>query len=158
MIAALGGKDNLLEIDACTTRLRLRIGSQELIDEAALKSLGAAGVLRPTKDTFQVVMGLRADEIAGNMQAAIGKAGAELAASGERSSSTAPEVAQSTISMTPELITALGGDDNIIESEGFNSRLSVLLKDASVVSEAAVISAGYRGLAKLGEGRVQVLA
>lgn len=77
LIEALGGAANLLEIDACATRLRLRIKSQDSIDEATLKSLGAAGVLRPTKDTLQVVMGLRADEIADNIRAVAGSTSTE---------------------------------------------------------------------------------
>src|SRR5262245_56095656 len=48
---ALGGARNLVSVDACTTRLRLVIARQEAVDEAALKRLGARGVVRPSEDT-----------------------------------------------------------------------------------------------------------
>ena len=88
LVDALGGAGNLLEIDACTTRLRLRVANQEPIDEAALKALGAAGILRPTPDTVQVVIGLRADEIAENMRGATGSA--SVAATDSRRESRTP--------------------------------------------------------------------
>jgi PTS system N-acetylglucosamine-specific IIC component len=137
LIAALGGAGNLLEIDACATRLRLRVASQETVDEGRLKALGAAGVLRPTADTLQVVMGLRADAIASEMQ--------RVAAAGE----TPP---------ADVLVNALGGAANILEREVFGPRLAVLVRDESAVNEEALLQAGFRGLARLGDGRVQVLA
>ena len=72
MIAALGGAANLVTIDACTTRLRLIVRDQTAIDEAALKRLGARGVLRPS-----------ADGLAGHRRADRRFAGA-LAAGGRR--------------------------------------------------------------------------
>lgn len=137
LVAALGGAANLLEIDACATRLRLRVASQDPVDEARLKVLGAAGVLRPTGDTVQVVVGLRADAIASEMQ--------RVAASEEASPVDA-------------LIDALGGTANIVEQEAFGSRLAVRVRDEEAVSEEALLKAGFRGLARLGDGRFQVLA
>lgn len=154
---ALGGGDNLLEIDACTTRLRLRIVNQDLVDEAALKLLGAAGVLRPTGDTVQVVMGLRADEIAGNIRAAVGgmKAGSPADRGAIRSVKTSQEAG---ISAVRQLLAALGGGKNILSMKAYNTRLSLQLKDSSLTNEDGLRSAGFRGLADLGDGRIQVLA
>ena len=69
-VAALGGAGNLVEVDACTTRLRLRLGDPARIDEAALKALGARGVFRPGDDAVQVVLGPIADQVAGEIRAA----------------------------------------------------------------------------------------
>ncbi|MFD2137433.1 PTS transporter subunit EIIB [Novosphingobium resinovorum] len=48
-LVALGGAGNLREIGACTTRLRLVVAEQGLIDEAELRALGAkeSSGLRP---------------------------------------------------------------------------------------------------------------
>ncbi|MEG0818984.1 MAG: N-acetylglucosamine-specific PTS transporter subunit IIBC, partial [Brevundimonas sp.] len=53
-VAALGGAANLTAVAACTTRLRLHIRSREVVDEAALKRLGARGVIAPGPDQLQV--------------------------------------------------------------------------------------------------------
>ena len=157
LVEALGGAGNLLEIDACTTRLRLRIANQDPVDEVALKALGAAGVLRPTSDTLQVVMGLRADEIADNMRAVTGSLGVEDTtkapnSTGQLSATIIP------VSAVPALLEALGGADNVVEMEAIGERLSFRVKDASATDEKQVRSAGFRGIADLGQGRIQVLA
>ena len=157
LVEALGGSANLLEIDACTTRLRLRIVNQEQVDEAALKSLGAAGILRPTANTVQVVMGLRADEIADNIRAAVGDKRSDLAVETE-SDSSAETLPQVELSSGPQLLAALGGMENILKVEAFNTRLSLNLKKPSLMNEDDINSIGFRGLADLGDGRVQVLA
>ncbi|HEU4967870.1 N-acetylglucosamine-specific PTS transporter subunit IIBC [Sphingomonas sp.] len=63
-VAALGGRANLVEIDACTTRLRLRLADPARIDEPALKALGSRGLFRPGADALQVVLGPVADQVA----------------------------------------------------------------------------------------------
>lgn len=62
-IAKLGGKSNIIEIDACITRIRLTVENSSLIKDEELKSLGASGVIRPTKKNMQVVVGTKADII-----------------------------------------------------------------------------------------------
>ena len=158
LVKALGGPGNLLEIDACTTRLRLRITNQEFVNESELKALGAAGILRPTQDTLQVVMGLRADEIADNMRAVVGSISAAKSAKVQERSSD--RVGATTIpeSAGPELLNALGGAGNIIDVEAVGERLALRLKDVSLANESRVRSAGFRGVADLGEGRIHVLA
>lgn len=44
VLAALGGADNIEDLDACITRLRVSVKNPELVDRAALKKLGAAEV------------------------------------------------------------------------------------------------------------------
>ena len=56
LLEALGGKENILTLDHCITRLRLEIQDPERLDEPALQS-HAAGVIRPNKNTVQVVIG-----------------------------------------------------------------------------------------------------
>jgi len=67
-LKALGGKENLEEIDACITRLRLTVKNGDLIKDENLKALGASGVIRPTDHNIQVVVGTKAEIIAGEMK------------------------------------------------------------------------------------------
>jgi len=69
-VEALGGAANLKSIDACTTRLRLSLADPKAIDEPALKTLGARGIVHPGGDSVQVVLGPIADQVAGEIRAA----------------------------------------------------------------------------------------
>lgn len=46
VISALGGKENIAELDCCATRLRITLVDGNKIDEAALKATGARAVVR----------------------------------------------------------------------------------------------------------------
>jgi PTS system N-acetylglucosamine-specific IIC component len=70
-IAALGGPGNLVSVDACTTRLRLVVSDQSAVNESALKQLGARGVVRPSANALQVVLGPIADQVAGDIRAGL---------------------------------------------------------------------------------------
>ncbi|MFC0180556.1 N-acetylglucosamine-specific PTS transporter subunit IIBC [Thorsellia kenyensis] len=63
-----GGWDNVLAIDACITRLRLTVKDNSIIDEATAKELGASGVVRPGAGAVQIVVGMKAELIAGAMK------------------------------------------------------------------------------------------
>jgi PTS system N-acetylglucosamine-specific IIC component len=60
-VLALGGVDNLVDISACTTRLRLKVKDISVIKQEILKKLGAKGIITPTNDTVQVIIGPTAD-------------------------------------------------------------------------------------------------
>ncbi len=45
IVAGLGGRDNLEEVDCCATRLRVTVKDAVKVDEAALKATGAHGVI-----------------------------------------------------------------------------------------------------------------
>jgi PTS system N-acetylglucosamine-specific IIC component len=70
-LAALGGPANILEVEACATRLRLSLVDNARLDEAALKRLGARGVLRPVAGSAQIIIGPLADQVAGEIQDAM---------------------------------------------------------------------------------------
>lgn len=63
ILKALGGADNIEDLEACITRLRVEVADQDVIDEAGLKAAGAFGVVRAS-DAIQVVVGPEADTIA----------------------------------------------------------------------------------------------
>ncbi|HUS65479.1 MAG TPA: PTS transporter subunit EIIC [Kofleriaceae bacterium] len=70
-VAALGGADNLVTVDACATRLRLAVRASDRIDDAALRALGAHGVVRPAPGSVQVVLGPIADQVADTIRVAL---------------------------------------------------------------------------------------
>ncbi|UJF18668.1 N-acetylglucosamine-specific PTS transporter subunit IIBC [Vibrio sp. SS-MA-C1-2] len=67
-LKALGGHDNLEVIDACITRLRLTLKDRSIVNEAAIKNLGAAGVIKLGDNNLQVILGPLAEIMAGEMK------------------------------------------------------------------------------------------
>ncbi|HEX7303632.1 MULTISPECIES: PTS glucose/sucrose transporter subunit IIB [unclassified Lentzea] len=67
IIAALGGAGNIVEIEPCITRLRCELEDGSVVDEKALKALGAHGVMR-SGNVVQVVVGPEADTIASDIE------------------------------------------------------------------------------------------
>ncbi len=57
IITGLGGPANIAAVDYCATRLRGTVKDQSLVDERALKATGVAGVVRPSAQNIQVVVG-----------------------------------------------------------------------------------------------------
>jgi PTS system N-acetylglucosamine-specific IIC component len=70
-LSALGGVDNVLEVEACATRLRLALVDNARIDESALKRLGVRGVIRPATGSAQIIIGPLADQVADEIQEAM---------------------------------------------------------------------------------------
>ena len=67
ILAALGGADNIVEIEPCITRLRTEVTDAALVDEAALKAAGAHGVIK-AGTVVQVVVGPEADNLAEDIE------------------------------------------------------------------------------------------
>ncbi|HPE65179.1 MAG TPA: N-acetylglucosamine-specific PTS transporter subunit IIBC [Synergistales bacterium] len=67
-IARLGGAQNIEEIGACITRLRLVLKDGKVVEEAQIKALGATGLIRPNATTLQVVVGTKAELLADVMK------------------------------------------------------------------------------------------
>ena len=64
ILEGLGGKDNVTSIDNCITRLRLEIKDYTLVNEKKIKSAGVSGVIRPSKNAVQVVVGTKVQFVA----------------------------------------------------------------------------------------------
>jgi N-acetylglucosamine PTS system EIIB component len=67
ILAGLGGAQNVVEIEACITRLRTEVEDASLVDEAALKAAGAHGVVKSGR-VVQVVVGPEADNLAEDIE------------------------------------------------------------------------------------------
>nr|WP_256761558.1 glucose PTS transporter subunit IIA [Cohnella sp. WQ 127256] len=57
ILQALGGKENIVRLEACITRLRLTLEDDRKVDSQSLRHLGAAGVIRLGGGHVQVVFG-----------------------------------------------------------------------------------------------------
>ena len=148
-VAALGGAANLASIDACTTRLRLVVHDQGKVDEARLRALGAAGLIRPSAQGLQVVLGPIADAVAMEMRAAAGPL-----------SAAPPEVAQATATRSVDpspWLAALGGRGNVIEAGAASSRVWLRLGDPGKLDEAALPALGVRMVARPGGDTVHLI-
>jgi N-acetylglucosamine PTS system EIIB component len=67
IVAGLGGRSNIVEIEACITRLRTALLDTTLVDETALRGAGAHGIMR-TGSVVQVVVGPDADTVASEIE------------------------------------------------------------------------------------------
>lgn len=63
VLMALGGPGNLVNVDACITRLRLVVHDDKLINDAKLKALGASGVIRIGGGGVQAIFGTQAERL-----------------------------------------------------------------------------------------------
>jgi PTS system N-acetylglucosamine-specific IIC component len=62
LIAAFGGRENLRNVDACITRLRMEVVDTEKVDQDRLRLLGAAGVIE-IGNNVQAVFGTQAEAL-----------------------------------------------------------------------------------------------
>ena len=106
-LAALGGTENLRELGACTTRLRLLLADPTAIDEPGLRSLGARGIVRLGGDAVQVIVGPRAEALCEEIMTAT----------------------RTHIGLNDGAVEAFGGAANIIASVSVPGRIAVTLAD-----------------------------
>ena len=138
-VAALGGAANLASIDACTTRLRLVLNDPAKVDEAALKALGAIGLVRPSAKTLQVVLGPIADQVAGEIRDAAAP-GAAVAGPSARPAAPPADIGS--------WLAALGGRDNLKGCGVCDGRIYLEIMAADAVDEAALQALGVRATAR----------
>jgi PTS system N-acetylglucosamine-specific IIC component len=142
-IDALGGARNLTEVEACTTRLRLSVVDSGAINEAALKRLGARGVVRPSTGSLQVVLGPIADQVASDIRAAL------------RSRPIAPEASKGHDASA--LLKVLGGRANVLDIVAVPGRLLLKLARTDAVDDRALEALGVRGVARAGDNSLHLL-
>jgi PTS system N-acetylglucosamine-specific IIC component len=157
-VAALGGAHNLAEIAACTTRLRLVLVDSHAIDEAALKRLGARGILRSSGQGLQVVLGPIADQVAGEIRTA---SRTPLRTAPDHAAPVDRTPAQHGDALgahdAPAMLAALGGLGNVSKLETAAGRLLISTVRPDLIDEPALRALGIRGVARAGGVPIQVL-
>jgi len=73
ILEAIGGANNILQIDACITRLRLNVKDVTQIQESNLKKLGAAGIMKMSGGSVQIIFGTESDFIKEEIKKLIAK-------------------------------------------------------------------------------------
>ncbi|ENH97626.1 PTS system glucose-specific transporter subunit IICBA [Gracilibacillus halophilus YIM-C55.5] len=67
ILTAMGGEENITNLDACITRLRVSVDDKGKVDKDKLKQLGASGVME-VGNNIQAIYGPSSDTIRGQMQ------------------------------------------------------------------------------------------
>lgn len=68
ILEGLGGKENIITLDNCITRLRLEVHDMDKVNDKKIKSAGIAGIIRPGKNSVQVVVGTQVQHVADEMK------------------------------------------------------------------------------------------
>lgn len=63
ILKGIGGKDNVVSVSYCTTRLRFVVKNYNQVNEQAVKAAGASGIIRPGKNACQVIVGTKVKSI-----------------------------------------------------------------------------------------------
>ena len=70
---ALGGKEIILEIDNCISRLRLVLKDTSIVNDALLKRTGSLGIIKINENNIQVVYGTKVEKAAAELKRAVKK-------------------------------------------------------------------------------------
>jgi PTS system N-acetylglucosamine-specific IIC component len=148
MVSALGGPANLVSVDACTTRLRLVVADESLVQPDRLKGLGAHGVIRPAANAVQVVVGPTADQVASDIRAHI-EDPRETRSARDRRLAPAPRSDQApepTVNLPQPWTEAFGGAANLCKVELLAGRLRVEVRDREKVDAGCLASLDLRAV------------
>ena len=165
LVRAFGGRSNIASLDACITRLRVKLHDVTKANPEKLKALGAAGVV-VVGDGLQAIFGTQSENLKTEMQEYLKTAGPEAdeveapspvqapPAAGVVSKLRDPDAARKVAAW----IAALGGAGNIQRvDECAETRLRVVLHDVVGVDENAMTSAGIDAMVRLPNNTIHLL-
>jgi PTS system glucose-specific IIC component len=139
LVAAFGGRENIRNLDACVTRLRVVVADKGKVSTEKLKALGATGVLM-VADGVQAIFGTQSENLKTDMEKYLGS-----------STETAPAAANA--GDVKGILNALGGVENISSSRVVAyTRVRVELKDAKKINPDALKSAGVQDTQEIRPG------
>ena len=163
LVEAFGGAGNLTSLDACITRLRISVRDPSKVQEAALKALGASGVLT-MGNGVQVVFGPLSEGLKDQMEDYLHGAPAvsvpeAAAASVARAIESRPAaLAAWAIEAAPILLQSLGGRTNVRSLEAVAlTRLRVVLGDQGAFDETAAKGAGVLAVMRPAPGVLHLI-
>lgn len=159
-IHALGGAANILDVSACTTRLRLELKDRQIIQRESLKQLGSRGTIEVGKQGLQVVVGPEADQIASRIRQQWSAADRGIESEpAEPTTGTSPKsIDHSTQAAFRQLVQdAFGGSANIEAIHVSGTRAMVQVKRPTVVNAAQLLALFPRGAHRSASGAWHVL-
>ena len=165
LVRAFGGRSNIVSLDACITRLRVKLGDVTKASPEKLKALGAAGVV-VVGDGVQAIFGTQSDNLKTEMQEYLKSAGPEA----DEVEAPSPVNAQAPAGLAPPVrdpdaarkarayIVALGGKANVVRVDACaETRLRLVVRDKAQVREAALESEGIAAVVMLDNGTLHLL-
>jgi PTS system glucose-specific IIC component len=167
LVRAFGGRSNIASLDACITRLRVKLADVTRASVDKLKALGAAGVI-VVGDGVQAIFGTQSENLKTDIQEYLKTAGPEA----DQVEAPSPVKAPPPAGLQPPLrdpdaarkakayITSLGGKGNIVRVDACaETRLRLIVRDGTQISEAALKSEGIAAIIKLdGQKTIHLLA
>ncbi|MBO4643892.1 MAG: PTS glucose transporter subunit IIBC [Alphaproteobacteria bacterium] len=142
LVEAFGGRENIKNLDACITRLRLILNDPDKADDAKLKELGATGVMH-IGSGVQAVFGTASENLKTDMEEYL------------RTHSRDIPVAEKTFSFSEAIKKALGGENNIESGEhAADGGLHVRLKNQALMDEKKLREAGVEMMFKIDNGLI----
>jgi PTS system glucose-specific IIC component len=161
LVRAFGGRSNIVSLDACITRLRVKLADVGKVSADTLKALGAAGVV-VVGDGVQAIFGTQSENLKTAMQEYLSTAGAEADEVAEPSpvKTTAPSGLQPRLRdpdaarRAQAYISALGGKANIVRVDACaETRLRLVVRDENRIQDAALKAEGIAALVRLDGGK-----
>ena len=165
LVRAFGGRSNILNLDACITRLRVKLGDVTKASPEKLKALGAAGVV-VVGDGVQAIFGTQSENLKTEMQEYLRSAGPEA----DEVEAPSPVNAPAPAGLSPPVrdpdaarkasayIAALGGKANVVRVDACaETRLRLVVRDKAQVREAALESEGIAAVVMLDNGTLHLL-
>lgn len=174
LVAAFGGRDNLANLDSCITRLRVEVKNPATVNQAAIKSLGATGVMA-VGNGVQAVFGSESEVLKNEMEEYLAAGGgtgmvstgvggkADAFVGGVAAAAAMPARAPSTMATTGKAdaskwLAALGGRDNVYLAEACaETRLRVFVKDLSRLNESALLASGVQAVMKISDNVIHLV-
>jgi PTS system glucose-specific IIC component len=164
IVRALGGRSNIDNLDACITRLRVKLKDSSKVHADKLKVLGAAGVVM-VGDGVQAIFGTRSDVLKTEIAEYLKTAGPEA----DEIEAPSPVKAPAQAGIQPKLrdplaaekaralINALGGRANIQRVDACaETRLRIVTTNGAL-DEAALKAAGVEAIVRLPDRVVHLL-
>ncbi|HEX6062563.1 MAG TPA: PTS glucose transporter subunit IIBC [Longimicrobiales bacterium] len=144
LVAAFGGADNILNLDACITRLRVELRDLKRARPDELRRLGASGVIQ-VGNGMQAIFGTRSENLKTDIEEYLRESGGVSVAEQRRVQPAA-------------LQEALGGAGNITAIDvAALTRLRVQVKDAARLDERALEAAGAHGVMLINDHLLHVI-
>ena len=153
LVLAFGGRSNITSLDACITRLRVSVAASDLVNQARLKALGAAGVV-VVGNNMQAIFGPKSEGYKNEMDEylKVGRPRSGIVGTGPGWLFQGPPQAPSAKLRDPEagekargFIAGLGGPGNIETIRAVaETRVRVVVGNEDQVDEDALKGAGMQ--------------
>jgi glucose PTS system EIICB or EIICBA component len=165
LVRALGGRSNIVSLDACITRLRVKLADVNKASPEKLKALGASGVV-VVGDGVQAIFGTQSENLKTDMQEYLRNAGPEA----DEVDTPSPVNAPAPAGLSPPVrdpdaarkasayIAALGGKANVVRVDACaQTRLRLVVRDNAQVRAAALESEGVAAVVVLDKETIHLL-